>query len=191
MPTRCRRWPTQYPDDLEIVTLYADALFLLEPRRGTRDVNDPNVQRLHQVLESVLAQRRAASGRVPSLRARHRVHGRARARRGVRRVPRQIDSRRQPHQPHAVAHLERGRPLGRLGARQPRRVALGSEGRHRRGLRDLSRAQPAHAALRRVVGRPGRHRDAGRQGLHEADRRHVLRGADADPVRPLRRGAAR
>jgi tetratricopeptide (TPR) repeat protein len=44
----------RYPDDLEIATLYADALFLLEPRRGTRDVNDPNVHRLHQVLESIL-----------------------------------------------------------------------------------------------------------------------------------------
>lgn len=44
-----------YPDDLEIVTLYADALFLLEPRRGTRDLNDPNVRRLHEVLESVLS----------------------------------------------------------------------------------------------------------------------------------------
>jgi tetratricopeptide (TPR) repeat protein len=30
-------------------------LFLLEPRRGTRDINDPNVKRLHQVLESVLS----------------------------------------------------------------------------------------------------------------------------------------
>jgi tetratricopeptide (TPR) repeat protein len=45
----------QYPDDLEIATLYADALFLLQPRRGTRDVNDPNVHRLHQVLEGILA----------------------------------------------------------------------------------------------------------------------------------------
>jgi tetratricopeptide (TPR) repeat protein len=45
----------QYPDDLDIVTLYADALFLLEPRRGTRDLNDPNVHRLHQVLEGILA----------------------------------------------------------------------------------------------------------------------------------------
>ena len=45
----------EYADDLEIVTLYADALFLLEPRRGTRDVNDPNVKRLHAVLESVLS----------------------------------------------------------------------------------------------------------------------------------------
>jgi len=45
----------QYPDDLEIATLHADALFLLEPRRGTRDVNDPNVRRLHEVLERILA----------------------------------------------------------------------------------------------------------------------------------------
>ena len=45
-----------YPDDHDAVTLYANALFLLEPRRGTRDLNDPNVQRLHCVLESVLTQ---------------------------------------------------------------------------------------------------------------------------------------
>ena len=45
----------QYPDDLDAVSLYGEALFLLEPRRGTRDLNDPNVQRLHSVLESVLA----------------------------------------------------------------------------------------------------------------------------------------
>jgi tetratricopeptide (TPR) repeat protein len=45
----------RYPDDLDIATLYADALFLLEPRRGSRDVNDPDVQRLHQVLEGVLS----------------------------------------------------------------------------------------------------------------------------------------
>ncbi len=44
----------QFPDDLDATTLYGDALFLLEPRRGTRDLNDPRVQRLHSVLESVL-----------------------------------------------------------------------------------------------------------------------------------------
>ncbi len=44
-----------YPNDLDAATLYGDALFLLEPRRGTRDLNDPNVQRLHGVLEGVLA----------------------------------------------------------------------------------------------------------------------------------------
>jgi tetratricopeptide (TPR) repeat protein len=50
-----RRVAETYPEDLEIATLYADALFLLEPRRGTRDVNNPAVQRLHRVLEQVLA----------------------------------------------------------------------------------------------------------------------------------------
>ena len=45
----------RYPDDLEAATFYADALFLLEPRRGYRDLNDPNVVRLHRVLEGVLA----------------------------------------------------------------------------------------------------------------------------------------
>ena len=44
----------RYPDDLEAATFYADALFLLEPRRGYRDLNDPNVERLHRVLEGVL-----------------------------------------------------------------------------------------------------------------------------------------
>ena len=49
-----RKLSEAYPDDLDAVTLYGDALFLLEPRRGTRDLNDPNVQRLHGVLENVL-----------------------------------------------------------------------------------------------------------------------------------------
>jgi tetratricopeptide (TPR) repeat protein len=49
-----RKLSEKYPDDLDIATLYGDALFLLEPRRGTRDVNAPNIQRLHGVLESVL-----------------------------------------------------------------------------------------------------------------------------------------
>jgi hypothetical protein len=44
-----------YPQDLDIATLYADSLFLLEPRQGTRDVNAPNIQRLHRVLEAILA----------------------------------------------------------------------------------------------------------------------------------------
>ena len=49
------RVAAQYPSDLDAATLYADALFLLEPRRGSRDINDPNVQRLHGVLEAILA----------------------------------------------------------------------------------------------------------------------------------------
>lgn len=43
-----------YPDDLDAATLYADALFLLEPRRGYRDLSKPSVRRLHAVLEGVL-----------------------------------------------------------------------------------------------------------------------------------------
>jgi tetratricopeptide (TPR) repeat protein len=50
-----RKLAEKYPDDLDAVTLYGDALFLLEPRRGTRDVNSPDVQRLHQIFEGVLA----------------------------------------------------------------------------------------------------------------------------------------
>src|SRR5688500_4451187 len=50
-----QRVAERYPDDLDAATLYADALFLLEPRRGTRDVNSTNVQRLHRVLEQILA----------------------------------------------------------------------------------------------------------------------------------------
>ncbi len=45
----------RYPDDLDIATLHADALFLLEPRRGTRDIKSESVQRLHRVLERILS----------------------------------------------------------------------------------------------------------------------------------------
>ena len=43
-----------YPNDLNIATLYADALFLLEERRGYRSLEDPNVAQLHNVLLGVL-----------------------------------------------------------------------------------------------------------------------------------------
>jgi len=44
----------RYPNDLDAATLYAEALFLLEPRRGERDPKQPSVRRLHGVLERVL-----------------------------------------------------------------------------------------------------------------------------------------
>jgi tetratricopeptide (TPR) repeat protein len=52
-----------YPDDLDAGTLYAEALFLLQPRLGPppgrrprlRNLDDPNVKRVHQVLEGLLA----------------------------------------------------------------------------------------------------------------------------------------
>jgi tetratricopeptide (TPR) repeat protein len=52
-----------YPDDLDIGTLYADALFHLEPRLGPppgrrprlQNLDSPNVKRIHEVLERLLA----------------------------------------------------------------------------------------------------------------------------------------
>ena len=44
-----------YPNDNDVGTLYGEALMLLEPRRGTWDIEKPEVRRIHAVLESVLA----------------------------------------------------------------------------------------------------------------------------------------
>jgi tetratricopeptide (TPR) repeat protein len=43
-----------YPDDLDAATLYAEALFLLLPRPGAFDINDPNVAGVLSVLEGAL-----------------------------------------------------------------------------------------------------------------------------------------
>ncbi len=43
-----------FPEDLDAATFYAESLFLLEPRRGYRDITDPDVQQLHHVLEEIL-----------------------------------------------------------------------------------------------------------------------------------------
>jgi tetratricopeptide (TPR) repeat protein len=45
----------RFPDDLQVATLYADAMMLLEPRRGIWDVNKPSVARIHEVLARGLA----------------------------------------------------------------------------------------------------------------------------------------
>ena len=50
-----RKLSEKHPADLDAATLYADALFLLEPRSGRRDVEAPNIRRLHGVLEGILA----------------------------------------------------------------------------------------------------------------------------------------
>ena len=54
----------KYPNDLDAGTLYADALFLLEPRPGPApgrrprlsNLDAPNTRRIHEVLEALLAQ---------------------------------------------------------------------------------------------------------------------------------------
>ncbi len=45
----------RFPRDLDVGTLYGESLMLLEPRRGRWDIEKPAVQRIHSVLESVLA----------------------------------------------------------------------------------------------------------------------------------------
>jgi tetratricopeptide (TPR) repeat protein len=49
-----RKLSEKYPKDLDAATLYADALFIMEPRRGWRDIDSPNVKKIQGVLESVL-----------------------------------------------------------------------------------------------------------------------------------------
>lgn len=44
----------KYPDHPEVTTIYSIALFLLEERRGYRDLTDPKLQRLHKLLRSVI-----------------------------------------------------------------------------------------------------------------------------------------
>ncbi len=45
----------RHPEDLDAATLWAEALMLLRPRRGTWNKDDPSVQEIYRVLESVLA----------------------------------------------------------------------------------------------------------------------------------------
>ncbi|HEY1946690.1 MAG TPA: hypothetical protein VGG97_06770 [Bryobacteraceae bacterium] len=49
-----RKVHERFPKDLDVATLYGEALFLLEPRRGYRDIHSPNVQKILAVFESVL-----------------------------------------------------------------------------------------------------------------------------------------
>lgn len=44
----------KHPDNHEVAVVYSVALFMLEKRRGYRDVYDPDLQRLHKVLRGVL-----------------------------------------------------------------------------------------------------------------------------------------
>jgi tetratricopeptide (TPR) repeat protein len=52
----------RHPGQLAVATLYADALMLLEPRRGVWPVSKPSVARIHAVLERVLARDIAQPG---------------------------------------------------------------------------------------------------------------------------------
>jgi tetratricopeptide (TPR) repeat protein len=45
----------RHPNDLDVATLYAEALMLLEPRRGTWDIGRPEIQRIHAILLAALS----------------------------------------------------------------------------------------------------------------------------------------
>ena len=154
-------------------------------RRGTRDLNEPNVKRLHEVLERVLRRDVRHPGACHLY-----VHatestvepGRADA--CAEFLGRSIPGA--SHINHMPSHT--WNEIGRWGDsvranldawHSDLKAAVGE------GLRDLSGAQPAHAALRRVIRRPGRHCHARRQGLREADAVVVLRSADDGPLRPF------
>ncbi len=51
-----------YPRDLEVGTFYGESLMLLQPRRGYWDIENPEVQKIHRVLEGVLANNIAHPG---------------------------------------------------------------------------------------------------------------------------------
>jgi len=44
----------EFPDDLDVQTLYAESRMLLRPRRGAVDLDDPSVQEITTVLEGIL-----------------------------------------------------------------------------------------------------------------------------------------
>jgi hypothetical protein len=50
-----RRVHERFPADLDVATIFAEALFVLEPRRGAREIRTPPVQRILRVLEATLA----------------------------------------------------------------------------------------------------------------------------------------
>ena len=51
-----------FPNDLDVGTLYAESLMLLEPRRGRWNIQNPDIKLIHSVLESVLKRDRSHPG---------------------------------------------------------------------------------------------------------------------------------
>ena len=152
----------RYPDDLDAVTLYGEALFLLEPRRGTRDLDDPNVRRLHGVLEQVLA----ADIRHPGACHLY-VHATESTVRPELAEPcTEFLGNSIPgasHINHMPSHT--WNEIGRWGdSVRANLQAWHSDRKAERGegVAIYPVPQPAHAAVRRLDGRPGRHRHPGR-----------------------------
>ena len=134
------RVAASYPDDLDVATLYAEALFLLLPRPAAFAVDEPTVSRMLAVLETALKRDLRHPGachlyiHMTELTPEPGTCG------SVRRASRGCHSGREPHQPHARARLDPDRAMGRRGAGQPARLAIRSE----RGQGHGFMTYPAH-----------------------------------------------
>ena len=141
----------QYPDDLDAITLYADALFILEPRRGRRDVNAPNVKRLHSVLESALAKDKKHPGACHLY-----VHATESTEAGARRGEREYPARPARSQHLNTCHRKMEEADGgAIRLRPTTGVALRPEGRRRRRLESI--LAQLHMCSTCVNGRSGAH----------------------------------
>ena len=157
-----------YPDDLDIATLYAEALFLLLPRPGAFAVDEPTVARVLTVLEAALTRDLRHPGACHLY-----IHmteltpepGRAAP---CARVSRRRHPGREPHQPHARARLDAHRAMGRRGRGKSARLAIGPEGGQGNGGDDLPGPRSAHADVRRGDGRSARGGAAGGAGVRTA-----------------------
>ena len=189
-PRRCRRSSAQYPDDLEIATLYADALFLLEPRRGTRDVNDPERAaaapgaREHPGAETSTIPAPATSTCTPP------------SRRSCRAAPRRAPSSSAGRFPAPATSTTCRRTPGTRSGRWGDSVRANLEAWHsdqKAAIGEGFAIYPEHNLhmLLYAASYDGQGAIAMRAGKDYAKLTGdiVLPGADADPVRPLRRGA--
>ena len=96
---------TSYPGDVDVGTLYAESLMLLNTQRSLYEADDPYVESFHSVLEGVIEQDINQSWCVSSLYPRHRSDIRSMEGRGVCGSPHDVRARFESSEPHAVAHL--------------------------------------------------------------------------------------
>jgi hypothetical protein len=103
----------KHPGHHEIATVYAVALFMLEERRGYRDIEDESAVHLLDVLTGVLDEDIRHPGACHLyIHATESTRDPGRALACAEYLGEAI--RREPYSAHAIAYLERGRPLGAL-----------------------------------------------------------------------------
>ena len=187
------RWlasPRPIPDDLMSATLYADALFLLEPRpRHSRRERSRTSSACSPCSKARWRATSIIRARVTSTSTRPSRRPSRSARRRAPSILGKLDSGREPHQPHAVAHVERGGAVGRFRAREPRGLAFGSEGaQSAKASRSIRRTTCTCSLYAASMDGQGASRMQAGEDYAELTSDSILSGADAGPVRPVRRG---